>query len=967
MNRYSKIMMLPTRSSRLWHICLLSAALSVTCIVTNAAAPPCQPTGPQVGLVIAVNFPSNPVESLPIAQLGDKYFGAVDSLRAYWEETSYGRTTLTGDTLGWFTLNYSGWETCDTYAIRKAALERAAQYVDLTRYNRILIRVMGHAGCDASILGTGSQCTAVPLPNGGSIVASTNWTFTDNTGVIIHESGHNLGLAHANSEDHGTGVVGPLGDRGVSAEYGDIFDVMGQSSRLGHHNAIYKYRMGFIDDTNIVKQISSGTNTIEPLTTAGGMKAIRIFRGAYWDSTSTPKQVRKEYFWVETRKKTGFDTNIYYAGETPQSVYGGALIHMDRTWGDNSQLLDMTPGSTANDFLDAPLAVGMTFTDPYTGIVIKNYKLLTSGGIKVTATIPAPDTDQDGVSDTQESAGGTNPAVEDTDGDTLSDFYERCYDNDCTTYNPGVTDTNATKADTDNDGMPDNWEIANTLNPLVADSSVDTDLDGLTNLREYQHSTNPKLADTDLDKLSDGEEVDIYNTNPLDGTDTDQDGMSNDWETARGINKLINDANIDSDNDGVVNVVEYLRGTLPLDGTSLPVIRTIYVDAAKTGGDGSAATPYASLTTALSNAKNGDTLQLATGTYYTVFSNQKSISLRGPADHSATVKAGVFIHSGALWGEFRDITLLLTGSNYFSSLRNFSLRNCVVNAVNGIIVNESRMDIRNCVHYGAGSTTTGIRFQNNNGVTINNATIADYGTGLSLYSGTTALTLRDSILANNDDLAGFTDTSGFAYNLIANGELAGVNGNFAATPEFVGSVNYHLLPSSHAIDAGDPLAAYSNEPENNGDRINLGAYGNTSEATAGIDSDGDGLTNQSEWCYDGDCGNYAPYNPLVMGAGNDLNIDNIDTDGDGYSDADEIIAKSNPLNANSIPVQADGDVNLDGLINVADVLLAQRHVLGMALLTPNGIAHADMYPPGGGDGTVTVQDLLLVMRVVMGP
>ena len=420
-----------------------------------------------------------------------------------------------------------------------------------------------------------------------------------------------------------------------------------------------------------VEQISSGTSTIGPLTTAGGLKAIRIFRGAYWDNASVPKQVRKEYFWVETRKKTGYDANIYYAGETPQSVYGGALIHMDRTWGENSQLLDMTPGSTSNDFLDAPLVAGGSFTDPNTGIVIKHDRLYSSGDIKVSVTIPSPDTDQDGVSNAQESAGGTNPAAEDTDGDTLSDYYERCFDDNCSTYNPGVTDTDATKSDTDNDGMPDNWEIANTLNPLAMDGAADADLDGLTNLREYQHGTNPKLADTDIDGLRDGEEVDVYGTNPLDGTDTDQDGMSNDWETVRGTDLLVNDANADPDNDGVVNVIEYLRGTLPQDGASKPVIRTIYVDAANSGGDGSAANPYASLTTAIGNAQHGDTIQLASGYYYTVFSNKKSISLRGPADRSATVKCGLFVHSGATLGRVQRRDLPLDRHQYLQQSAQF--------------------------------------------------------------------------------------------------------------------------------------------------------------------------------------------------------------------------------------------------------------------------------------------------------
>ena len=39
--------------------------------------------------------------------------------------------------------------------------------------------------------------------------------------------------------------------------------------------------------------------------------------------------------------------------------------------------------------------------------------------------------------------------------------------------------------------MPDTWEIANGLNPTVADADLDNDHDGLTNLQEYLAGTNP--------------------------------------------------------------------------------------------------------------------------------------------------------------------------------------------------------------------------------------------------------------------------------------------------------------------------------------------------------------------------------------------------------------------------------------------------------------------------------------------
>ena len=57
--------------------------------------------------------------------------------------------------------------------------------------------------------------------------------------------------------------------------------------------------------------------------------------------------------------------------------------------------------------------------------------------------------------------------------------------------------------------------------------------------------------------------------------------------------------------------------------------------------------------------------------------------------------------------------------------------------------------------------------------------------------------------------------------------------DISVDPQFVNlqAGDFHLKSTSPCLDAGDPASDYSNEPEPNGGRINLGAYGNTSEAT----------------------------------------------------------------------------------------------------------------------------------------
>jgi hypothetical protein len=46
----------------------------------------------------------------------------------------------------------------------------------------------------------------------------------------------------------------------------------------------------------------------------------------------------------------------------------------------------------------------------------------------------------------------------------------------------------APPADTDNDGIPDDWETAKGLNPRFDDSTADRDGDGYANIEEYINS-----------------------------------------------------------------------------------------------------------------------------------------------------------------------------------------------------------------------------------------------------------------------------------------------------------------------------------------------------------------------------------------------------------------------------------------------------------------------------------------------
>jgi hypothetical protein len=135
--------------------------------------------------------------------------------------------------------------------------------------------------------------------------------------------------------------------------------------------------------------------------------------------------------------------------------------------------------------------------------------------------------------------------------------------------------------DADGDLLTNAWEAALDLNPRltdsngngISDSNEDRDLDGLTNIQEIvTHGTDPTQPDTDLDGLFDGWEIDntfnalVDNTTDGDptndpGADPDGDGLTNseeaDYET-----KAKND---DSDGDGVSDSDEVNQGSNPND------------------------------------------------------------------------------------------------------------------------------------------------------------------------------------------------------------------------------------------------------------------------------------------------------------------------------------------------------------------------------------------------------------------
>ena len=152
----------------------------------------------------------------------------------------------------------------------------------------------------------------------------------------------------------------------------------------------------------------------------------------------------------------------------------------------------------------------------------------------------------------------TDPDGDDFDYDGLSNWDE-----------VSTHQTNPLKWDSDDDGLPDDWEILHGLDPNddgttdpANGANGDPDGDGLINLDEYWYYADPNLADTDGDGLNDFDEVWVYYTYP-DSTDTDWDGLD---DYAEVFTYGTDPWNWDTDDDTLEDGEEVLtHGTNPLE------------------------------------------------------------------------------------------------------------------------------------------------------------------------------------------------------------------------------------------------------------------------------------------------------------------------------------------------------------------------------------------------------------------
>lgn len=250
-------------------------------------------------------------------------------------------------------------------------------------------------------------------------------------------------------------------------------------------------------------------------------------------------------------------TTLTNVGETTQLTVTGTLP--DRS------IKDLTQQSTGTTYVSSNSAIASVGTDGLTTAAFTSGTAIISAlnegvlaSILITVALGTDD-DADGLPNDFEIANGLNPndpndAAQDPDGDGLTNIQE---------FNNG---TLVFVADTDGDGLNDGDEVTRGTNATDPDS----DLDGLLDGNEIALGSDPLDPDSDADGLPDGVEVALVG-NPIGANpfaDNDGDGLNNLDE----VQLFTDPIDPDTDDDGLTDGEEVLAGTDPRAADSSPPV-----------------------------------------------------------------------------------------------------------------------------------------------------------------------------------------------------------------------------------------------------------------------------------------------------------------------------------------------------------------------------------------------------------
>lgn len=266
-------------------------------------------TLPSIGnpkiFVLLIEFPdySHTIEASTIQDMlfgaGNQGYYPYESLRSFYERSSYGKLHIEGDVYGW----YKAQNVRDTYTndaeglIEEALAYYHSQGMRFDKYDndgngQVEYFAVFWTGPDTGWAnfwwGWQGYFSDGEYTIDGKSLGDFSWQWEeDNPGTIIHETGHALGIPDYYDYDDSVGPRGGVGGL-------DIMDGV-----WGDHNAYSKWVLGWLTPQVVT---SAAELTLTPLsTTPSAVVMAKDFNGAGWEG---------EYFLIQNRYSAANDSDL---------------------------------------------------------------------------------------------------------------------------------------------------------------------------------------------------------------------------------------------------------------------------------------------------------------------------------------------------------------------------------------------------------------------------------------------------------------------------------------------------------------------------------------------------------------------------------------------------------------------------------------------------------------------------------
>jgi len=288
--------------------------------------------------------------------------GTEKRINNFFQESSYGKICFQMKVYDWYKLYRPAFTPYFMPTLDEFGEIFKNNSIDISNYNRViyfmnyehLIDGSGYSG----FASTGSPVTSkIWMPT--VTINAIGWQqqslnslskFKSFEGILIHELGHTLGQRVGTDGWSGSGVNGYYIVHAQSynlktkeiIDYGSNYDVMGSGGISYDLNAIFKERLGWLDNNSITSIGGSGVYTIKALHCRSGVRAAKLL---------SPTN-RKYEIYLEYRKPLGIDTSLIRYTPNTQGIIANVTESFLDTQIHNKMdiwtyLLDLAP----NDFL----------------------------------------------------------------------------------------------------------------------------------------------------------------------------------------------------------------------------------------------------------------------------------------------------------------------------------------------------------------------------------------------------------------------------------------------------------------------------------------------------------------------------------------------------------------------------------------------------------------------------------------